>query len=917
MEFVGRVSELATLRAAVAAAPAMVLVDGEAGVGKSRLVDEALTGFGDRVLLVGQCEPVQEPFPLGPVLDAAGGVAGRLRPPEELNPVIGALAPYLPELAGRLPPAPPALPDQRAERHRLFRAATALLGELGPAVLVVEDVHWADASTVEFVAFLASRLPPELTVVVTLRSEDHRRLPIWEALAGSVGRITVRPLEPAEVRVLAGQVVEQVPDRFVTTLVDLTAGIPFIVEEVLGALSGDRTRLGDLAVPTALRDVLLHRWNSLDERSQEVLGAAAVLGPAPDDDLLVRVAGASPAAVAAALGQALAVGLMYEDGGRTRFRHALARQVIHEALPAPVRRLLHLSAAGALAEGPEPRPVARLAYHYRGAGRDAEAVRYAEAAADLALSHGDDATAARFLMRALEVPDLDDRVRLVRKMARAAVDGLAHSEATPILRGLVDDDRLPRPARGELRFLLGRLLRQQGEATLGYEEIERAVSEVADRPDLLGRALAILAVPDVVTDRTVDEHLARSAAAGEAAARSDDTAVGLAHRIAMASLRVAVGAPDGWHLVDELCRDPVLLAEPREFARACLNWAQSALYVGYLDRAEALYRQGRRVAEDAGYVRVARVIELVAVSIDREAGRWDGLEQRARALVREPDDFAAAELDVRYLLSSVLAARGDTEEARAGLTEVADTAERVGAVRPLIPARAALARLLLTTGAPAEAVREAEKCLEAVRAKGNWVWGAEPVLCLVEAWADLGEPHRARPVVAELAAGLVTADAPKPQAILAWCQALLDQDGTALTAVSETLGALGFPYDQAAAWVWLGRWTRSARLLEQALRRYDELGAARDVARVCQVMRDVGVTVPYPWRGGRRSYGELLSPREREVATLAAQGWSNREIAARLFLSQRTVESHVARVLRKLGASSRRELAPLLTTDHA
>ncbi|MPZ86152.1 MAG: hypothetical protein GEV28_39585 [Actinophytocola sp.] len=179
-------------------------------------------------------------------------------------------------------------------------------------------------------------------------------------------------------------------------------------------------------------------------------------------------------------------------------------------------------------------------------------------------------------------------------------------------------------------------------------------------------------------------------------------------------------------------------------------------------------------------------------------------------------------------------------------------------------------------------------------------------------WPGRAGPARAAAAVEELAAGLGDADAPKAQALRRQGQAVLARDEAVLAEVCAELGRLGFRYDEATALARLGGWRASAELLEQALRAFDELGAARDVARVCRVFRGLGLPLPYPWRGGRRSYGSQLSPREHEVAALAAAGKSNREIATRLFLSQRTVESHVARVLRKLGGRSRRDLEDLL-----
>ncbi|MFD0467980.1 AAA family ATPase [Nonomuraea thailandensis] len=209
---VGRRSELALLRSVIGSPPSLALVEGEAGIGKSRLVAElfAAPDLAGTRRLVGQCEQLQEPLPLSPLLDAfrsAGAELARSRLP--LNPVAGALAPLLPEIAEHLPPPLPPLPDQRAERHRVFRAAVALLDHLGPLVLVLEDVHWADAGTHDFLAFLAAHRPRDVAVILTVRTEAGL-LPIREAFArapsGPARTISLAPLSLPEVEELAGGV---------------------------------------------------------------------------------------------------------------------------------------------------------------------------------------------------------------------------------------------------------------------------------------------------------------------------------------------------------------------------------------------------------------------------------------------------------------------------------------------------------------------------------------------------------------------------------------------------------------------------------------------------------------------------------------------------------------------------------------
>ena len=365
-------------------------------------------------------------------------------------------------------------------------------------------------------------------------------------------------------------------------------------------------------------------------------------------------------------------------------------------------------------------------------------------------------------------------------------------------------------------------------------------------------------------------------------------------------------------------RDPALLANPREHARACLNWAQAALHVGDVARADSLLAETRRAVDEVAYLRFAGLVELIGAWVDLAAGRWSGLAERARALVRTPSEFTAAALDARFLLATVLALGGDVDEAEPLLRDVIAGADRVGAFRPLAPARAQLARLLLDRGQPRAAADEARRALDIVRPKDLWPCAADAVLCLVDALTRLGCPGDARPVVAELTVALRAADAPAAHARLAQCRAELSGDSGLFDDARRRFTELGLRYEQADAEARLGRHLAArgdalgAHWLEQALRSLDDLGARGGVARVRRTMRELGVPVPYPWRGGRQSYGVQLSPREREVARLAASGTTNREIAERLFLSRRTVESHVASALRKLGGRTRRDLAGLL-----
>ena len=196
--------------------------------------------------------------------------------------------------------------------------------------------------------------------------------------------------------------------------------------------------------------------------------------------------------------------------------------------------------------------------------------------------------------------------------------------------------------------------------------------------------------------------------------------------------------------------------------------------------------------------------------------------------------------------------------------------------------------------------------------------------CIVEARSALGEPAGARPLVDELDAGISGADAPSARAALLVCRAILaegDDDAEAERMLDEALSIVqhaGARVAEARIAERLGTFLlergddRGSASLASALAVFGELGARRDFSRVSREMREHGIAIPSRWRGGRRALGVELSEREREVVELAAAGLTNEEIATELFLSMRTVESHMSKALRKLGARSRRDLAEAL-----
>jgi DNA-binding CsgD family transcriptional regulator len=959
------------LEATAASASAVVLVEGEAGVGKTRLVAGWLrqTSVAGRRVLIGHCHDMHDPLPFWPVVEAlrraarAQEAAGSMMSLAGVSARAGALQPYLPELAGQLPAQPAPFDDQRAELHRMSLALHEVLGALGPVVLVLEDLHWADPGTIDFLLTLQSDLPPELILVLTYhRADDASDEGLLRLLARltrqpTTTTISLAPLGPAQVGELIEALTEsgEVPDETAALIHAQTGGLPFAVEEVVRLLcdrhgpscadwhlSGAGEPLG---VPPAVRNSLLERFQSLGADTQLAVTAAAVWGPASAEvGQLARVAALPRARSRKAVSEALSAGLLHEvDPGRYACRHELARQAVYDAIPGPERAQFHLRAAralegdaraaGGVTEMGEPadatRMLGELVRHFKAAGQTEKWGAYAEAAATADLH--DERTTARFLRDGLSSPGqpFARRARMARKLGLTALYDTRPVEDAALLQPILADPRLSGGIRGELRLYVAGLLHHAGKGDVGREEMIRAAHELSRRPELAAHAMINLALP-WYSRVHVREHLAWLERAMATAQRADEaTGVRTATLVHRAAILLDVGDPRGWEALGEIPTVAGTVVRKLELARGLTDLAWALCLLGYFHRAEPVIEQVRDAQSDLGYLGWGDQLGNLSTWTDWATGRWGGLDSGTQVVEQsqgeEPDHGGCWHRIVRGLL---LTTKGEHEAAESHLRLALRRSTAAGRVPAILGSGAGLARALLNQGRIAESADVASQSMGVVRSKGIWSWSTDLVPVLTEALVMTGRTREARRVEEDMAAGLAGLDTPAALAALWWCRgALAEADGEHLLAADHFGQAevgwksLPRPYDatrarehQAMALLRHdsnGGALGAERLIE-SLSQYGDLGADDDVARVKGALKAHGIDLPYPWRGGRRSYGSDLSPQELNVAREAAVGKTNQEIAETLYLSPKTVEHHMSKAMRKLGVRKRVALVAAL-----
>ncbi|MFD3971018.1 ATP-binding protein [Streptomyces cyaneofuscatus] len=931
----GRSALLDGLRPVLGRRPSVVVITGEAGVGKSRLVRELLTRTrsSGTPALTARCRESDAPFPYAPLIEALS----RCRPrPEDLPPVTGALRGLLPELADLLPPAPPPADDPRAGQHRVLRALCALTASLGRVVLAVEDLQWADGSTVAFLCAVVSDPPPDLGLVLTARGHtpphtdteggDGLPFPLRPPAHVVVAERHLAPLSVAETGVMAAGLLgaRAVPEEFAERLHRWTGGLPYVIEEVLREWPDSTTGVREPPLPASVRRVVVERLRHLPSDAWRVVAAAAVLGDPAPVHLLGAVAGLAEQETRRALTAALKEGVVRAGDGTYAFPYELARRAAYEAVAEPERPVLHLRAARALGRCTGPLPLVRVAEHYRCAGLRTQAVRCLEAAADRAARGGDAGTATDGYLDALRGgPSAVVRDRVALKLARVALNARTGPQVPAALREVLDQSSLGPGPSGEIRLLLGLLLRNQsGSGLEALEEIARAV------PDLLAvstgqaaRALAIIAIPSL-KGWPVGEHRRLLAEAERLLPRVDEEDLRTAVLANRATALALMGDPSAWGAVADL--PEAITGEAA--ARVHANLAGAATALGHPERARAFQARAWQAVRTNQAPYLEAFVETTDMLAAFTSGRWAGLlerAERAEEQYQDVPDFHAEALLVCGLLR--LHTKGQTDVARRLLDRaVGTTALDTGIV--LTSAAAAVVRVHLAADRPAQAVQAVEGVLHHVRRTGAWVWATALAPPAVQALIRDGRDGEAHHLVAELADGIARRDAPAARAALLTCRALLTATDSphagaggsdALhAAAADAWTALERPYEAAyvrEAWGLrlLAAGAAGGRtVLHEAIAAYQDIDAVWDVLRCQRGLREHGqVTVRRP---GALGYGDHLSPRERAVARLASLGLSNREIARELVLSHRTVEHHVARALRKLGVSSRTEIGSQL-----
>jgi DNA-binding CsgD family transcriptional regulator len=972
VRFVGRSGELATLNRGLARAragePVVTVVAGESGIGKSRLLEEFAAGARDEAtVLRSWC------FPVAGAGVAFGPIAALLRDAVEQRPdLVGTLREAVSDVAALLPHTftsvePSIAVGGELAQLRLLEACRALLQEAArdrPVVAIIEDVHWADRSSGDALAYLAGREEPGgLMFVVSYRSEDlprhHHMHPIVRELdrSGHADVLRLEAFTTLELRAHLSDLLSQEPtEDLVRELADRSGGNPFFIEELVAAGAGS----GGRELPRGLADLLAARTDPLRPEEQRVLRVAAAIGRRVHPDLLAASLDTDADAIAGAIRSAVDAAILVPTGEQLEFRHELLRESVYATLLPGERRPVHAAVARTLVARPDLAPTgwsaSELAYHWQLAGESEAALSSAIEASNHARSVGALAAAARHGMQALELWDMVDdpetivgfdQVTLLMRLADDSMLGggvPAHSWAERAL-DLVDEAVAPL----QHALVASRLAQYELNAGMHQRALhtaDLATATVEGLPDSVDKAEVLAQHAQILMNC---DHYERSKelalAARDMAHRLDDVGTQIhAGGVYGVALCTIGDWNEGLVALEEAQRlgaetgDDSCTAESR--ARAALSRAFCLYWLGFPAQAHDIAKAGFDEATRAGFgLSMGVVLRACAAAMAVAAGELDEAEALLADVSPSPvQRFARFLSEAR---ASVAIGRGDFEEAHRALTAVATSTEApIG---------------LYHTGPVAVAI-----------AQGRMDDARAIVTELLDHLVDRGITWTVSPLTAYALCA--------ESEIAARCRAEGDDDGLAfaldrarsLTALRQRiatrmLDASGSLPPSVRAWSSLGdaylgdalaetgegraRWEHAVRTCTDAdfpiLALQGHLGAARhalahgDRTAATEHLRALSEGAAAIGAHGLRKRAERLAERarirlsgppptdavaeptfgltdrERQVLALVANAHTNREIGEALFMSPKTASVHVTNLLRKLDVGSRREAARL------